>query len=187
MTVSGELPNAIKNAIGDARSKWGWFVALGVLTLAVGVIAMGNLLLATVASVFFVGSLMLVAGAFEIVHAFGVKDWGGFFWWLGSGALYALAGFAAFWNPLLASAVLTLLLAVSLIASGLLRCWMGYKHWTMKGSGWIVAAGAVTAIAGLIIALGWPVNSLWVLGIFLAIDLIFQGWTFIAFGLALRK
>ncbi|MER2536614.1 MAG: HdeD family acid-resistance protein [Rhizobiaceae bacterium] len=187
MTFSGDVPDKIKDAIGAARSKWGWFVALGALMLAAGIIAMGNLLLATVASVFFVGTLMLVAGAFQIVHAFGVKDWGGFFWWLGAGVLYTLAGFVAFWNPLLASAVLTFLLAVSLIASGLLRVWMGYRHWTMKGSGWIVAAGIVTAVAGLIIALGWPVNSLWVLGIFLAIDLIFQGWTFIAFGLALRK
>ena len=35
--------------------------------------------------------------------------------------------------------------------------------------------------------MGWPVNSVWVLGLFLAIDLIFQGWTFIAVGLALKK
>ena len=73
------------------------------------------------------------------------------------------------------------------LASGLLRAWIGYQHWSEKGSGWIVAAGVITALAGLVIAMGWPVNSLWVLGIFLAIDMVFQGWTFIAFGLALKK
>ncbi|TIW77669.1 MAG: HdeD family acid-resistance protein, partial [Mesorhizobium sp.] len=52
---------------------------------------------------------------------------------------------------------------------------------------WIVAAGVISVLAGLIIAMGWPVNSLWVLGLFLAIDLIFQGWTFIAVGLALKR
>ncbi|RUV11409.1 HdeD family acid-resistance protein, partial [Mesorhizobium sp. M5C.F.Ca.IN.020.32.2.1] len=41
--------------------------------------------------------------------------------------------------------------------------------------------------AGLVIAMGWPVNSVWVLGLFLAVDLIFQGWAFIAVGLALKK
>jgi uncharacterized membrane protein HdeD (DUF308 family) len=187
MTLPSEMPEVLKDAIGDARSKWGWFVALGVLLLIFGGIAFGNLFIATVASVYVVGSLMLMAGVIEIAHAFGVKSWGNFFWWLGSGLLYAIAGFLAFYNPLLASAVLTFLLAVSLVASGILRLWLGFKSKPAAGWGWLVAAGVVTALAGLIIALGWPVNSLWVLGMFLAIDLIFQGWTFIAFGLALRK
>jgi uncharacterized membrane protein HdeD (DUF308 family) len=173
--------------MGEVRSKWGWFVVLGIVTLVVGVVALGNLLVATVASVYFVGIMMLIAGGFEIAQSFGVKTWGGFFWWLLGGVFYVIAGFVALSNPLLASFVLTLLLAASLFASGLVRIWAGYKHWSSSGSGWIIAAGIITALAGLVIALGWPVNSLWVLGMFLAIDLIFQGWTCIALGLALRK
>ncbi|HLP67148.1 MAG TPA: HdeD family acid-resistance protein, partial [Rhizobium sp.] len=37
-----------------------------------------------------------------------------------------------------------------------------------------------------VIAMGWPVNSLWVLGLFLAIDLLMQGWSMIALALAIR-
>jgi uncharacterized membrane protein HdeD (DUF308 family) len=48
-------------------------------------------------------------------------------------------------------------------------------------------AGIISILLGLMIAMGWPVNSLWVLGIFLAIDLVFQGWSFIAIGLALKR
>jgi uncharacterized membrane protein HdeD (DUF308 family) len=179
--------DALRQAIGETRSKWGWFVALGVLLLIFGVIAFGNLFIATVASVYLVGWLMLVGGIIEIIHAFGVKSWGRFFFWLASGLLYAIAGFFAFDNPLLASAVLTFLLAVALVASGVLRIWVGLSHRPQSGWGWIVAAGVITVLAGLIIAMGWPVNSLWVLGMFLAIDLIFQGWTFIAVGLALKN
>ena len=51
----------------------------------------------------------------------------------------------------------------------------------------MVAGGVITLLAGIVIAIGWPVNSLWILGMFLAIDLIFQGWSFVAFGLALRR
>ena len=83
--------------------------------------------------------------------------------------------------------MLTLLLAISLVASGVLRAWVGLQHRPEKGWGWLVAAGVITALAGLVIASGWPVNSIWVLGMFLAIDLIFQGWSFIALGLALKK
>ncbi|MGN6142154.1 MAG: HdeD family acid-resistance protein [Mesorhizobium sp.] len=184
MTLQGD---SLKKAIGETRDKWGWFIALGVLLLIFGGIAFGNLFIATVASVYMIGWLMLFAGAIEIVHSFGVKTWGRFFYWFLSGLLYAVAGFFAFYNPLLASAAFTFLLAVALIAAGLLRAWVGYQHWSEKGSGWIVTAGVVTALAGLVIAMHWPVNSLWVLGLFLAIDLVFQGWTFIAFGLALKK
>ncbi len=175
--------------IGDAtvRSKWGWFVLLGIVVLAVGIIAAGNLLVATAASVLFVGAMMIVAGFVEIIHAFGVKTWGKFILWLLSGLLYVVAGYLAFSNPLLATAVLTLFLAISLIASGLVRIWIGITSKNLEGWGWVVAAGVVTTLAGLIIFSGWPVNSLWILGLFLAIDLIFQGITYIGFGFALRR
>ena len=74
------------------RSKWGWFVLLGIVVLALGIIAAGNLLIATAASVFFVGAMMIVAGIVEIIHAFGVKSWGKFILWLLSGLLYIVAG-----------------------------------------------------------------------------------------------
>jgi uncharacterized membrane protein HdeD (DUF308 family) len=187
MTLTPDMSDMLKERVGELRSKWGWFVALGIVMLIVGVIALGNLLAATVATVYLVGIMMLIAGGVEIAHSFGVKTWGGFFWWLLGGLLYAIAGIIAFTNPLLASAVLTLLLAASLIAAGAARTWIGYKHWSHKGSGWIIAAGVLTVLVGILIAMRWPTNSLWVLGMFLAIDMIFQGWTSIALGLALKS
>ena len=50
---------------GELRDKWGWFVALGVVMLIAGVIAMLNLFAATVVSVLYVGALMLVGGVFR--------------------------------------------------------------------------------------------------------------------------
>lgn len=182
-----DASKSLGSHIGELRSKWGWFVALGVLMLIAGGIAFANLFLATVVSVYLIGAMMMVAGAFQIVHAFGVKDWGGFAWWLLSGILYTAAGAIAFINPILASSVMTLLLAGALLAAGLIRVWMGFASRDTPNWGWIVAAGVVTALAGVIIAIGWPINSLFVLGIFLAFDLIFQGWGYIAFGLALKR
>ncbi|PWJ76912.1 uncharacterized membrane protein HdeD (DUF308 family) [Pseudaminobacter salicylatoxidans] len=187
MTLNSDMPDDFKKAISETRTKWGWFVVLGILLLIFGGIAFGNLFVATIASVYVIGILMLIGGIVEIIHSFGVKTWGSFFWWFLSGLLYAVAGFLAFYNPLLVSVVLTFLLAVSLIAAGVLRLWVGLSDRTAPGWGWVVAAGVVTILAGLIIAFRWPVNSLWVLGLFLAIDLIFQGWSNIAFGLALRN
>ncbi len=169
------------------QSKWVWFVGLGVLLLICGVIAFGNLILATVASVYYVGMLMLFGGIIYLVHAFQVRGWDHILFWALSGALYVLAGIFAFANPILASAVLTLFLALALIIAGIFRVWVGRRMKPLKGWGWIVASGVITALAGFVIALGWPVNSLWILGLFLAVDLFVQGWTMVAFGLGLRK
>ncbi len=78
--------------------------------------------------------------------------------WLLSGLLYAnRRGIVAFNNPLLASpAVLTPLLAASLVASGVVRAWIGYKHWAKNGAGWIITALILTILCGIVIAIGWP-------------------------------
>lgn len=169
------------------RDKWGWFLALGILALVGGTLALANLLLATVASVFYLGALMLVAGILHLVHAFQVKAWRDWLYWGLSGALYTIAGFLAFSNPALTAAVFTLFMAVALIAAGVFRLWAGNRMRPLKGAGWIMAGGAITTLAGIVIALGWPVNSVWVLGLFLAIDLIFQGWALVAVALAARS
>jgi len=187
MTLQSDLPRNVRESLVKARDKWGWFVALGVLLLILGGIAFANLLVATVASVYFVGSMMLIGGIVEIAHAFGVRSWERFFFWFLSGLLYAVAGLFAFWNPLLASSVLTLLLAVALAASGGFRIAFAMSNKDAKNWGWIVAAGVISVLASLLITLGWPVNSLWILGLFLAADLVIQGWAFIAVGLALKR
>src|SRR5262245_29891100 len=111
-------------AVGQLRSRWGWFVALGVLMIIAGVIALGSLLLATIVSVLWVGAMMIVSGAFEIIHGFQMKQWGRFFLWIAIGALYVVAGLLVFANPLLAAGVLTLLLGFGLIVAGIVRIFL---------------------------------------------------------------
>ena len=187
MTNTAGLPGSIQPSLDDLRHRWGWFVALGLLFLVLGTVAFFNVVLATVASVYMIGVLMIIGGIVQIVHAFGVRRWSSFFWWLAGGIVYAVGGFFAFQNPLLASSVLTLILAVALAMSGAMRIMAGFRAKPNRSWGWMVAGGIVTLLAGLVIALGWPVNSLFILGLFLAIDFVFQGWGFIAFGLALRR
>ncbi len=174
-------------SFSSLQSKWVWFVALGVLLLVCGVIAAANVFMATVVSVFYVGMLMLAGGVVYLIHAFQVRTWNQVLFWALSGVLYVMAGVFAFMNPILASAALTLFLSIALLIAGIFRLWVGMRMRPTKGWGWVVASGLITALAGFVIALGWPVNSLWILGLFLAVDLLIQGWTMLAFGLALRS
>ncbi len=169
------------------RAKWGWIVALGAVYLIVGMIALGSVVIATAASVFFVGIMMVIAGAIEVINAFQIKTWGRFLLWLSLGALYVIAGFLTFANPLLAASLLTLMLGFALLISGVMRMVLAFS---MKEGGlwiWVLISGLVTLLLGLVILLHWPVSSLYVLGIFLGIDLVVAGASWVAIGFGLRK
>ena len=72
-SVLGLGPGA---GIAPLRGKWGWIVALGVVYLVAGVIALGSVVMATVATVYVVGIMMIIAGVFEVIHSFQIKTWG---------------------------------------------------------------------------------------------------------------
>jgi uncharacterized membrane protein HdeD (DUF308 family) len=173
--------------LAPLRAKSGWIVALGIVYAIAGVIALSSIVFATVASVFVVGVMMLIAGVAEVFNAFQVKTWGKFLLWLLLGALYIFAGFVTFENPLLAAAVLTLLLGFSLLASGVMRIVLAFSMKDEMPWIWVAASGVITLLLGLIILAHWPVSSLYILGLFLGIDLIIAGVGWIGIGLGLKR
>lgn len=52
---------------------------------------------------------------------------------------------------------------------------------------WVLLSGVITVLLGLVILAHWPVASLYVLGLFLGIDLVFAGVGWIGVGLGLRR
>ena len=175
------------SGIETLHAKWGWIVALGIVYSVAGIVALGSVVMATVASVFVVGIMMLIAGVAEVINAFQVKTWGKFLFWVLLGVLYIVAGFVTFENPLLAAALLTLLLACALIVSGIMRIILGFSMKRGMPWIWVVLSGVVTLLLGLIILNHWPVSSLYILGLLLGIDLVFAGASWIGMGLSLRK
>jgi uncharacterized membrane protein HdeD (DUF308 family) len=49
-----------------------------------------------------------------------------------------------------------------------------------------VLDGLITIVLGVLILTNWPASGLWVIGLFLGIDLIFYGLTWIAIAFAVR-
>jgi uncharacterized membrane protein HdeD (DUF308 family) len=189
MSTATHAPHSFggESSLEPLRAKSGWIVALGVVYLIAGIIALGSVVLATAATVFLVGIMMLIAGIAEVINAFQVKTWGKFMLWLVLGALYIVAGFATFENPLLAAAVLTLLLGVALIASGLMRILLSLSMMHGTPWGWVMLSGIVTLLIGFVILVHWPVSSLYILGLFLGVDLVVAGAGWIGLGLGLRR
>ena len=189
MTSMTEAPQPFATSPGlePLRAKRGWIIALGFIYVIAGLIALGSMVTATIATVFVVGIMMLIAGVAEVFHAFQIKTWGRFLLWLLLGALYIVAGLLTFENPLLAAAVLTLLLGVSLIAGGIMRIVLAFNMKEGMPWIWMVVSGVITLLLGLIILAHWPVSTLYILGLFLGIDLIFAGAGRIAVGFGLGR
>jgi uncharacterized membrane protein HdeD (DUF308 family) len=173
--------------VAPLRAKWGWIVALGVVYVVAGFVALGSVMAATVASVLVVGVMMIIAGVFELFSAFQIKSWGKFLVWALLGLLYIVAGFLTFDNPLLAAVLLTLLLGASLLASGVVRIFLAFSMKRESPWIWVALSGFITLLLGVIILARWPVNSVYILGLFLGIDLIMAGAGWIGLGLGLHR
>ena len=175
ITSDSSRSDALASGLEPLRAKSGWIVALGIVYVIAGFIALGSVVFATVATVFVVGVMMLIAGVAEVINAFQMQGWGKFLLWLLLGVLYIIAGFVTFENPLMAAAVLTLILGIALVVSGIMRIVLGFSVKNGIPWMWMVLSGVITLLLGIVILAHWPVSSLYILGMFLGIDLIFAG------------
>ena len=180
------LTHGHESASGGMGSAWGWLVALGVFFIALAAFAFANLPAATAASVYVVGIIMLVAAIAQLAAAFAARSWAGFGVLILSALLYGGAGVLTIANPLLAASALTLLLGISLVLSGASRIWSSFDLRPLPGWGWVTVSGVVSVIAGIVFIAGWPADTVYLLGMVLAVDLAFQGATAVGFGIALK-
>ncbi len=170
------------------KRNWGWFVALGIVQIVLGTIALGETALMSVFSVIMLGWILIIGGLSSIFHAFVERQWRGFVIDLLTGLLYVVVGFMMVSNPGEAIVTLTLLISLFLIFGGVSRMVealivrSGCPH-----SGWVFLNGVVTLVMGVMIWRRWPSSSLWVIGLFVGIEMILYGWSSVMLGLAARR
>ena len=170
----------------EIRRRWAWFLVLGLVMVALGLVAIGWSSLATLASVLFVGWLLIVAGVTETVFAFQERCWSGFFLDLLAGLLYLATGVLIVVNPGAAAVTLTLLIAFFLVLGGLFRILFAIST-RVPNWGWLTLHGAINVALGVLIWNQWPLSGLWVIGLFLGIDLTLNGWTLVMLSLVLKN
>ena len=166
--------------------KWGWLVGLGVLLAVLGTIAIGASVVVTLATMVFVGFLMLVGGILQTVHAIAMRAWSGFFIDLLAGVLYTVVGYAIVFHPGATAVALTLMIAILLILGGIFRILTAISV-PYHNRQWLFLHGVVNLLLGFTIFHDWPLSGLWVIGLFIGIDMIFNGWTLIMLGLAAKR
>jgi uncharacterized membrane protein HdeD (DUF308 family) len=168
------------------RRKWGWVVALGALFIVGGVFALFTTVAATVVAIIYIAAAMVVAGAWEVVTAFQIRPWGRAALLGAIGALTLLAGFAAARFPIVAAVSLTGLVGALLIACGAAKLALAYQLRHLARWEMIAIAGALSLLLGVLILVEWPASGLYVLGLFLGVNLLFEGISWVAMGLSAK-
>src|SRR5579862_8653066 len=117
-TMSASVFATDRENTGNYR---GWVIFAGIMLLVLGTAAVVYDVTATLASVFLFGWLLMLAGFMQIVHAFQVRSWSGFFLYLLDGILRAAVGTLLVAYPGSGALTLTLLLSFYFIVGGVFK------------------------------------------------------------------
>jgi uncharacterized membrane protein HdeD (DUF308 family) len=180
------VPNLLPVNFEVVQRNWGWFLALGIVQIVLGSIAMGESMLMTLFSVTMLGWLLVIGGISSIIHAFVERQWGGFIIDLLTGLFYAAAGFMMVANPGEAAVTLTLVISLFLIIGGVFRIVEALVG-ALPHRIWVLLNGVVTLALGIMIWRQWPYSGLWVIGLFVGIEMLLYGWSLVMLALAAKR
>ena len=168
-TMENTTPNEI-------RENWGWLLFMGISLVVLGTIGLYMAGVMTLATVYYLGFMVIAAGVLILVDAFKAQGWKAILWEILIAVAYILSGVVMVFNPGATAVWFTLFIAAFLFSSGIFRIVLGFKiRKETRGWGWTVAGGIASIILGIIVFLGWPVSGLWVIGLFVSIEMIVQG------------
>jgi uncharacterized membrane protein HdeD (DUF308 family) len=180
--------SSLRGAVfGELKKKWGWLLALGILLIVLGTVGLWMSFAMTLATVMLFGALLTAGGVFQLLNAFQLKGWKSTLWHVLIALLYIAAGIVIFTDPVFASLSLTIALAWILIAVGLLRILMAFQLRPANGWVWPLVSGVISILLGAMILAQWPTSGFWVIGLFVAIEMIVNGWSSVFIALAARK
>ncbi|HLU66326.1 MAG TPA: HdeD family acid-resistance protein [Kofleriaceae bacterium] len=178
----GLAPPGLERELGR---RWGWFLALGIFLVVIGMMSLSALVVATMATVIAFGVFLLAGGITQLVLALSARSWRGFSLHLLIAVLGGVVGFLLLARPALGAGVLTLLVATLLLVSGISEIvHAASDHY--PGRTWTIAVGVLSVVLGIILFTQFPLSSVWFLGLYIGIHLITQGVLWLALAIAAR-
>jgi uncharacterized membrane protein HdeD (DUF308 family) len=177
---------SVEHELGHLRAEWWWFLILGILLVLSGTVALVYPFVASLAVVMVLGMSLLISGMATIVTSFWAGKWSAMLLQLLIGVFYTVLGYVILDKPLESTVSLTLVVAAMLIVVGVMRSIAAlvirFPQW-----GWSLLSGAITTLLGLMIYKSLKHDELWVIGMLVGIQLIFDGWFWIMLSAAIRR
>jgi len=148
----------------------------GILSVILGFIGIYLSTAMTVTTILFMGIFLLVIGVIFLVETFSAPEWKGKLLNLALSLLYIGAGAVTIYNPVATAIWFTLFLALFLVMIGVLRIVMAFQIRPRTSAwSWVAVGGLLNIILGVLIYMQWPASGLWVIGLFISIELIIHG------------
>ena len=160
---------------------------LGVLIVIFGLLAVALPGLAALAADVALAWVALFAGVLQLVYAYQARMEGGVAWHVLSAVLTIAFGVLLLVFPLEGVMALALLFGALILAVGIAETLLALRLRPAEGWGWVLATGIVSSLAGVLLALTWPENAFWVLGLYVGVSLISGGVWRVGLALALHK
>lgn len=169
----------------EMQRDWGWFVALGGMLLVAGIIVLSSPFTAALNVAATIGWALAILGVIQAVHAYENREHGGFWASLMGAVLKLVVGGIVIANPAGSAVAVVMMGSAYLLAIGLYRTFAAlevrFPRWQ-----WAAVSGVLSFILGLVMLSQWPMNGLWLLGVFIGTDLIVDGLAFMMLGLRAR-
>ena len=158
----------------------------GVIAIILGVLAMLTPTLTGISIAMLLGWLVVAAGVIRMIWAFQAGSVGRGLLMFAIGGLTLLCGLALVANPLFATGIVTIMLAVYLVVDGVLEIAAGFRRRPASGSGWMLFGGIVSVLLGVMIWRQFPMSGVWAVGTLFGIKMIFSGWALFLIGRGVR-
>ena len=185
MATSQVLRGRLIAGIEEIRSSWGWFLLLGIFFVVLGVVCITGEIAATFATILVLGWFLMFSGVVALVHAFRVRSWGGFIFYLLGALLRGFTGFLLVRYPASGAVALTLILASFFVVGGLFRA-IGAIALRLPQWGWSALSGFISFALGVALLAQMPVSGIWFVGLAIGIDLLMDGVALIGLALSLH-
>ncbi len=175
------------NDFADAAKKGGLGMnVLGIITIILGFLVMLAPMLTGFSILMLVGVLVLIAGLVRMFWAFTAGSFGKGVLAFAIGGLTLLLGLALMFNPLFASGVMTIVMAIYLIVDGAVEISAAFGLRPESGWGWLLFGGIVSILLGIMIWRQYPLSGAWAIGVLLGIKLLFIGLSMLTVGSTVR-
>ncbi len=160
----------------------------GILSVILGLVGLYMSTAMTITSILILGLFVLIVGLIFAVESLSAPRWQGKIINLILSILYIGAGVVTILNPVAAAIWFTLFLAIFLAMIGLLRIIMAFQI-KNETKAWLAVAfgGLLNIILGVLVYIHWPESGLWVIGLFISIELILHGINAITFSTIVKE
>jgi uncharacterized membrane protein HdeD (DUF308 family) len=169
------------------HAHWKLFLAQGIVMMVLGLLAIAEPNVATLAIGIFVGWLFVVGGIFRALSVWQSRQMPGFAWAMVTAVLAIVLGVILIVRPLAGVLTLTMVLVAFFIVEGVASVVGAIQHRRhLRSWGWVLFSGIVDLLLAYLIWAGWPSSADWAIGLLVGVNMLFFGLSLVMTALAAR-